>query len=177
MTATTLFPVTAGDVALTTDEWYTPRWLFAAAGVTFDMDVCAPVDAGFRTCPARRYLTAVEDGLTYPWDGLIWCNPPYSNMRPWVDRLLNHPTWMALVPPTCNIWRGELTAVADALALVTIGAAKRNPGFGRPDGKQAGYPFTLELLGRGRACVEGVARAAAGDAYAMGAYHVRPETP
>ena len=42
----TLFPVTAADTALTSDEWYTPRWLFKAAGLVFDVDVCAPVAPG-----------------------------------------------------------------------------------------------------------------------------------
>jgi len=173
---TALFEIGPGDVAVTSDDWYTPRWVFNAIGLVFDMDVSAPVAPEFRTCPARRYLTVLEDGLTQPWEGVVWCNPPYSNPRPWAERLMRHPTWIALVPASCNTWRGALTATADALALMSIGArnGKAWAGFGRPDGSQSGWPFALCLLGRGEMCIDAVARAAAVDPYAAGAYHVRP---
>ena len=140
MTAEQLFEVSAADVAYTSDEWYTPRWIFKAAALKFDLDVCAPVVPEFRTCPARRYLTVLDDGLMQPWEGIVWCNPPYSNPRPWAERLLGHPEWMALVPASCNTWRGALTAGADAVALMSIGArnGKAWAGFGRPDGSQFG---------------------------------------
>jgi len=142
----------------------------------FDMDVCAPVDPAFRTCPAREYLTAVNDGLSVEWRGIVWCNPPYSNPRPWSERLIRHAAWMALVPASCNTWRGELTGAADGVALMSIGARNGQAwaGFGRPDGSQTGWPFALCLLARGEMCVEALSRAAAADPYAMGAYHVRP---
>jgi DNA N-6-adenine-methyltransferase (Dam) len=115
----TLFDVSPEDVALTTDDWYTPRWLFDAAGLMFDMDVAAPVNPAYRTCPARRYLTAADDGLICEWNGLVWMNPPYSNMTPWVHRWAAHPTGLALLPAARNsAWRGVLTRSADALALI-----------------------------------------------------------
>ena len=90
----------------TTDEWYTPPWLFSAAGVTFDLDVCAPVDPILRTCPARAYFTAEDDGLTQPWHGLVWMNPPYSKAEPWVRRWADHADGLALVPALPEVkWR------------------------------------------------------------------------
>ena len=86
------------EVADTSDDWYTPRWIFDAAGIVFDMDVCAPVDPARRTCPARRYLTAIDDGLTVPWEGVVWMNPPFSETRPWVDRWIEQADGMALLP-------------------------------------------------------------------------------
>jgi DNA N-6-adenine-methyltransferase (Dam) len=67
------------------DEAYTPRWVFDAMGLTFDIDVAAPA-GGPAHVPARTFYTAEQDGLTMPWDGLIWCNPPYSRFRPWAER-------------------------------------------------------------------------------------------
>ena len=53
-----LFTLTDAHVAETTDDWYTPRWVFDAAGIRFDMDVAAPVNPDQRTCPADRVPTA-----------------------------------------------------------------------------------------------------------------------
>lgn len=34
-----------------------------------------------------RYWTAKEDALTKSWAGeRVWCNPPYSDIRTWVDK-------------------------------------------------------------------------------------------
>lgn len=35
----------------------------------------------------ERYFTRLSDGLAQPWTGeRAWCNPPYSNIRPWVEK-------------------------------------------------------------------------------------------
>lgn len=170
-----LFPVAASDVALTTNEWYTPRWLFDAAGLTFDMDVCAPVAPAFRTCPARRHLTVLDDGLTAPWLGLVWMNPPYSHPAPWVERWAVHPEGLALVPASNSHWRGAFMRAADAITLISVNANERaGGGFGRPDGSQVNYPVALILAARGERAVGAVPRVAAQDVYARGAWFPRP---
>jgi hypothetical protein len=178
---TGLFEVTAADVAMTNDEWYTPRWIFDAAGLTFDLDVCAPVAPEFRTCPARRYLTVLDDGLAAPWDGLVWMNPPYSNPAPWVDRFAAHPCGLALLPAAKSRWLGVLMRAADGIALLAMSkeivpsGPRRSGGFGRPDGSQVGYPTALILAARGALAVGALEPVATVDPYAGGAYHVRPE--
>jgi DNA N-6-adenine-methyltransferase (Dam) len=177
VTADALFPVTAADVALTNDEWYTPRWLFRAAAITFDMDVCAPVAPEFRTCPARQFLTVLDDGLAVPWTGLIWCNPPYSNPLPWAHRLAGHPDWLALFPAAASPWRRVLLPAADGLTLITIdgNAMRAGRGFMRPDGTQASYPFALILAGRGGG-VPALDRVARVDDHAAGAWFLSTAT-
>jgi phage N-6-adenine-methyltransferase len=35
----------------------------------------------------KRYFTPLMDGLVQSWDlENVWCNPPYSNIRPWVEK-------------------------------------------------------------------------------------------
>ena len=177
----TLFDIGPADVAMTNDEWYTPRWIFDAAGLAFDLDVCAPVEPAFRTCPARRYLTVLDDGLTAPWNGLVWMNPPYSRPAPWVDRWVRHPDGLALVPSANSAWRASLLAAADGIALVSVthkckvrGLYSDDRGFGRPDGSQVSYPTALILAARGMTALTALEPVASADAYAGGAYHVRP---
>ncbi len=167
MSAGQLFDVGAGDVAATSDDCYTPRWIFDAAGLMFDMDVAAPVDPTRRTCPAVRYLTPVEDGLSQPWDGLVWMNPPYSRCSPWVERFVSHCCGLALLPAVKEVyWLGSLLGCADAVTL--IGAD-----FARPDGSVKAPPLLI-LAACGPASVSALARVAGADKYVRGAYHVRP---
>jgi hypothetical protein len=73
----------------TSDDHYTPAWIFETLDLTFDLDVAAP-PGGIPWIPARRYYTMEDDGLAQPWNGLVWMNPPYSNATPWVNRFLEH---------------------------------------------------------------------------------------
>lgn len=59
-----------------TDLWETPQGFFDQlnAEFHFDLDVCAlPENA-----KCKRYYTPELDGLSQPWDGTCWCNPPYG---------------------------------------------------------------------------------------------------
>ena len=164
---TMLFDVTAADVAETTDDYYTPRWIFDAAGLVFDMDVAAPVDPTYRSCPARHYLTPLEDGLTQPWNGLVWMNPPYSAARSWVERFVAHRCGLALVLPTRSPWIGPLLQSADAVALLNVA-------FLRPGRDLGTYRTLLLLTACGAQAVDALARVARADKYTGESYHVRP---
>jgi phage N-6-adenine-methyltransferase len=48
----------------------------------FTLDVAASDDNA--KCPS--YYTKSVDGLVQPWEGIVWCNPPYSSIRPWVEK-------------------------------------------------------------------------------------------
>lgn len=69
------------------DERYTTRetieWCKRAAGVdTFDLDVAACFESHW----ASLWYGKREDGLHKPWFGDVWCNPPYSDLAPWVRK-------------------------------------------------------------------------------------------
>lgn len=61
-----LFPVQQEQ--LTSDDYYTPAWVFERMGIEFDLDVCAP-PGGIPWIPAKRYYTQADDGLVAPWGG------------------------------------------------------------------------------------------------------------
>lgn len=116
---TALFEITEADVAVTSDDCYTPRWVFDAMGLRFDLDVAAPVGGPWHV-PCERYYTAADDGLEQPWDGLVWCNPPYSNFAPWADRFAAHDRMalMGICVPEVHWWPVVLGA-ADAVTFIS----------------------------------------------------------
>ena len=99
---------------VTTNDHYTPKWVFDLLGVTFDIDVAAPL-GGVPWIPALKSYSQADDGLTQPWHGLVWCNPPYSDILPWVRRLNKHGNGVALLPHTKGGWRREVWANADGI--------------------------------------------------------------
>jgi hypothetical protein len=98
-----------------TDERYTPRWVFDALAVRFDLDPAAA--PGGAHVPADRFYTAETDGLTQAWHGLVWLNPPFSNMPPWVNRWLDHGNGCLLFPWTDSDWHRRLL---DAVPVVVL---------------------------------------------------------
>lgn len=111
MTNGRLFPVQQEQ--LTSDDYYTPKWVFDALGLRFDLDVCSP-PGGVEWIPAERHYTQADDGLTSPWEGTVWMNPPYSNATPWVRKFMEHRNGVCLVPHAASAWHPTLWADAHA---------------------------------------------------------------
>ena len=68
-----------------TDNWSTPQDFFDKLNdeFHFTLDVCA--DENNHKC--EHYYTKEIDGLSRPWVGTIWCNPPYGRkIGEWVRR-------------------------------------------------------------------------------------------
>jgi hypothetical protein len=114
-----LFAVSADAVEVTGDDCYTPRWVFDAMALRFDLDVAAPVGGPLHV-PADRWYTAADDGLRQPWDGLVWCNPPYSAFGPWGRRWAScdRGALMGTYTPGTS-WFPAVFAAAEAVAFIT----------------------------------------------------------
>lgn len=75
----------------------------------FVLDVAASADNAI----APNYYDEADDGLKQVWwaDGWTWCNPPYANIRPWVEKAWNESLAGAqvamLIPASvgANWWR------------------------------------------------------------------------
>lgn len=77
------------------DEWLTPPEILRALGA-FDLDPCAPINRPWPT--AATHYTINDNGLTMPWFGRVWCNPPYGlEADRWLDRLAQHGNGIALI--------------------------------------------------------------------------------
>lgn len=77
------------------DEWLTPPELLKVLG-PFDLDPCAPVTRPWPT--ASTHYTVQDNGLTQPWKGRVWLNPPYGRETyKWLARLAEHGAGLALI--------------------------------------------------------------------------------
>jgi phage N-6-adenine-methyltransferase len=74
------------------NEWYTPEeYIEVAREALGDIDLDpASSDAAQKTVKARNYYTAKDNGLTKPWHGRVWLNPPYTQplMGQFIDKLI-----------------------------------------------------------------------------------------
>lgn len=131
--------------------WLTPPGWIEALG-PFDLDPCCPPDMPWRT--ATTMLTEREDGLTTPWEGRVWCNPPFgARVWPrWAEKLADHGNGILLIPArteTREFYR-LIWGRADAICFV-----EGRPHFYHPDGKRAkansGAPVILAAFGVGNA--------------------------
>lgn len=70
-----------------TDMWETPQDLFDNLDneFHFTLDVCAVKE----NAKCKNFYSPEQDGLSQPWIGRVWCNPPYGRqIGKWVRRAL-----------------------------------------------------------------------------------------
>ena len=128
------------------DEWLTPPEILRALG-TFDLDPCAPVRRPWAT--AAAHYTAEDDGLSKPWQGRVWCNPPFGREAvKWLRRCAEHGNAVALVPARTEtaMFYETVWGVADAVCFL-----RGRPHFHFVDGRRAsfnsGAPIALVAYG------------------------------
>jgi len=120
-----------------TDLWATPQRLFDElhSEFQFTLDVCAiPENA---KCP--QFYSPTEDGLSQPWTGVCWMNPPYGRaIGLWVARAyraaLTGATVVALLPARTDTtwWHDYVVKAKDIRFLrgrIRFGEAKYSAPF------------------------------------------------
>lgn len=124
----------------------TPKRIIDILG-PFDLDPCAATVRPW-DCAANNIIEA-DDGLSQPWDGRVWLNPPFDRYQvaKWIQRLAEHGDGIALVHARTEaawfepIWRHAV------LLLFLADRVK----FCRPDGSEqpanSGAPVVLAAFG------------------------------
>lgn len=129
------------------DDWYTPPAIFDALGLKFDLDPCSPGCGHW--VPASQIYTKADDGLSMPWRGLVFVNPPFGGRNghiPWLRKFLDHGNGVAIVRAyTSSAWFHQWAVKAETM-LFPKGKTK----FIRPDGSIGKAPgHGVVLLGMG----------------------------
>lgn len=136
-----------------TDEWATPssliRPLSDAVG-GFDLD---PASGAEDIPHADQTYTAQEDGLTQPWFGKVFCNPPFSEKSEWLKKAVDETengdaelVVMVLPVDTSTEWFHNY--VTKSVAVCFMGPGRVD--FDRRDkagGKQPNFAIMLPIFG------------------------------
>lgn len=68
-----------------TEMWETPQDFFDKLNreFHFTLDVCATHE----NAKCENFYSPEQDGLSMPWKGRVWCNPPYGRqVGQWVEK-------------------------------------------------------------------------------------------
>ena len=126
------------------DEQYTPKWIFEALNVEFDLDVCAP-EGGVSYIPAKKHYSLADDSLSQNWDGFVWMNPPFSEGKIWHEKFIAHGNGICLAPMSKSYWFQDVWNHHDLSILMPSPKFK----FMLPNGKSNSIfmPIILYAIG------------------------------
>ena len=136
------------DLTIGKEEWLTPPHILAALG-RFDLDPCAPPEERRPWPMADKHYTAHDNGLTQPWHGRVWCNPPYGRKaQKFLARMAEHNNGIALtfVRTDTRMFQEEVFGKASAI-LFLRGRLQFCDHKGKPSGNSAGAPSCLIAYG------------------------------
>lgn len=106
-----------------TDMWGTPESFLSGLRqeFSFTLDPCA----SHTNAKAERYYTIEDDGLTQPWTGTVWMNPPYGRtIGAWLTKARRSAqlgaTVVCLIPcrTDTNYWHDEVMAYASEVRFL-----------------------------------------------------------
>lgn len=125
-----------------TGQWFTPKYIFAALGCKFDLDVAASKSLYARV-PAACWFN--EKSLTRHWFGFVWMNPPYggrNGLKDWVTKFVEHGNGIALVPDrTSAPWFQYLATHCESILFISPKIK-----FVKPNGKLGKSPANGSAL-------------------------------
>jgi len=116
------------------DTLQTPEYIWKALG-PFDLDPCAGVMTLIGT------VNWMSGGLTDPWHGFVWCNPPFSQKERWAAKMVQHGSGILILPERGSApWFGPLAEKAGCYFVM----GKKIDFIGGPSSNNLGsvlFPF------------------------------------
>lgn len=104
-------------------EWYTPPAIAEAVRELFgriDLDP-ASCESANKIVQAEKYYTKDEDGLSQEWTGIVFLNPPYDGVKPFIEKLAHSPNVTEAVVLTNNAtetgWFQLLSSISAAVVF------------------------------------------------------------
>lgn len=129
------------------NEWYTPPHIIEAARAVLGGIDTDPATSALAQLTVRAgiYYTAQDDGLSKPWYGSVWLNPPYSQplIDRFVQRLVDHAgPWVCLTNNgTETVWCQTLLQACTAACFI-----RGRLRFIDADGEPSGAPLQGQMV-------------------------------
>lgn len=149
------------------DRYRTPPELLCAIRRDFGLAFTLDAAADESNATAADYLAGPHGsarecacGLCAPWEGTVWCNPPYSHVEPWVRKAtFEHgcdpgtKIAMLLLADTSTRWFAEAAASAETYLLTPGRVSFLDPSTGQPArGNRIGSVLFIWRRGSVRRC-------------------------
>ena len=145
------------------DLWQTPIQIFSALNREFNFTY--DVAASEHNALCDDYLDEHDDALVSAWGQVNWCNPPYSDISPWVSKAAeeqdNGNTTVMLVPSDTSVaWFKNAYASCNEIRFISgrisfINAETQNPVSGNNKGSvifiwrgRSKSPLSVSLVDR-----------------------------
>lgn len=142
------------DRIVTGDDYYTnPLVLGKVRDVLgrIDLDPASHPLAN-RHVKASRIYTIQDDGVSHPWRGRVWLNPPFSEWKRWVPKIIEELrggqveamlVYSAMRTLTAKYYRSLLDE-ADAMCVITGRLQHGGKGGDSPDDGHAVFAFRCD---------------------------------
>lgn len=114
---------------MSNDSWATPKAIYRALDKEFNF--AADMAASHENAHHEIYWTEEENSLDIHWhdhvsSGYVYCNPPYSNIGPWIDKAIHSQThglgtvMLVMADPSVK-WFAKAAEYATEIRFVTKG--------------------------------------------------------
>lgn len=137
------------------DAYRTPPELFAAMNAEFDFKIDVAASAKNALCV--NFLTETDNALLADWieykswiGGYAWCNPPYSDIGPWVRKAAEQAKLgigcvMLVMADTSVGWHAEAIKTCQEVRFIVGGRISfLDPETGKPaNGNNKGSMFLI----------------------------------
>lgn len=136
-------------------DFRTPQFIFEGAMDMFDVFFTLDVAASNENRLCNWYMDEEMNALSQRWWGHVWCNPPYNDISPWVDKAIcqlqegNILTCTFLVPAsTCTYWFEKLWSHAKQIIFISGRLKFEGPNINSSSKAAATNPSVLVHLTR-----------------------------